>query len=140
MSRTTKFYETPDEAIRSAKKRAKSTYMTQYIYQQESGLCVRNVLIESEGPVMKVLFDGTICLLNRAQKLQKAATFEDIAREVGMRYEPGWDYAAGQEVPHMHVFHTDKMDSRSCWINHVFHFAGSVQECLGRKLQEEVNR
>ena len=41
--------------------------------------------------------------------------FEDIVREVGMRYEPGWDYGAGQEVPHMHVFH---MDVSAPHINH----------------------
>lgn len=61
MSRpTTKYYATPDEAIASAKKRAKSTYSTQYIYQGQDGLYVRNTLVEAEGPVAKVLFDGTI--------------------------------------------------------------------------------
>jgi hypothetical protein len=59
-----KFYTTPDEAIASAKKRAKSTYCTQYIYRQESGHYVRNTLVEAEGPVMKVLFDGTVRYLN----------------------------------------------------------------------------
>ena len=56
-----------------------------------------------------------------------------LAKEVGMRYEPGWDYAAGEEDPTLYEFHTDKMDARCCWITHSFSFVDSVQECLEKK-------
>lgn len=60
-----------------------------------------------------------------------------IAKEVDMHYEPGWNYAIGEEDTTMHVFRTGKMDSRSCWIDHTFYFADSVQECLEQKQEPE---
>jgi hypothetical protein len=61
MARTnTRYFDSLDEAIKVAKKRAQSTYITQYIYRNEDKLCIRNILIESEKPITKVKFDGSV--------------------------------------------------------------------------------
>ncbi len=69
-----RFISDKDQAIRIAKRRAKSTYATQYVYQiQDEKLFnpvfyVRGIMGSNPSPIIKVKFDGSVQPLTQEQQ------------------------------------------------------------------------